>query len=274
MILTTIVAVALALSAVMALAWLVQDKTRNAGWSDVFWSYEMGLGGVFLALIPWPDGQIAWHAPAPRQWLVAILVAIWSVRLGTHILQRTLGASSEDPRYAEMRSQWKDGFQSRLFWFLQLQALAAFVLVLSVGIAAHNPAPGIRAPDVIGALVLLGAIFGEGAADTELKQFAAERANKGKICDKGLWSWSRHPNYFFEWLGWLAYPIIAINLRGQYFLGFVALSGPVFMFVLLRYVSGVPPLEDHMIRKHGGNFRVYQERVSAFFPMPPGKDAR
>ncbi len=266
MIVTTIGVTALVLSALMAAAWATQYKTRNSGWSDVFWSYEMGLGGVFLALVPW-QGEM--HVPTARQWLVAILVAIWSVRLGTHILRRTLTSSSEDPRYAEMRQQWKENFQPRLFWFLQIQALAAFVLVLSVGIAAHNPAPGIHPPDILGALVLLGAIFGEGAADQQLKQFAADKSNKGKICDAGLWGWSRHPNYFFEWFGWLAYPIIATNITGEYPWGFVALSGPIFMFVLLRYVSGVPPLEQHMIRKHGGNFRAYQEKVSAFFPTPP-----
>ena len=271
MIVTSVGIAALVLSALMAGAWFVQYKTRNSGWSDVFWSYEMGIGGVFLALVPWDGG---WHGPTARQWLVAILVAIWSARLGTHILKRTLGSSSEDPRYAEMRVQWKEAFQSRLFWFLQIQALAAFVLVLSVGIAAHNPAPGIKATDVIGAIVLLGAIFGEGAADTELRQFAADKSNKGKICDIGLWGWSRHPNYFFEWFGWLAYAVIAIDFSGHYPWGFAALSGPVFMFVLLRYVSGVPPLEEHMIRKHGGNFRAYQERVSAFFPLPPRKDTR
>ena len=271
MIVTSIGVTALALSAVMALAWYVQYKIRSAGWADVFWSYEMGLGGVYLALVPW---HAAAHGPSARQWLVAILVAIWSVRLGTHILRRTWHASSEDPRYAEMRQQWKDNFQPRLFWFLQIQALAAFVLVLSVGIAAHNPAPGINGFDVVGALVLLGAIFGEGAADTQLKQFAADKANKGKICDVGLWGWSRHPNYFFEWFGWLAYPIIATNVHGHYPWGYVALSGPLFMFVLLRYISGVPPLEAHMVRKHGGNFLAYQERVGAFFPMPPHSDSR
>jgi steroid 5-alpha reductase family enzyme len=266
MIVTTVAVTALALSAIMAGAWYVQFKTRNSGWADVFWSYSMGLGGVFLALVPWSSGG---HGPSARQFLVAILVAIWSIRLGTHILQRTLGASSEDPRYAALRGEWKDDFQSRLFWFLQIQAVAAFVLVGSVGIAAHNPTPGIRFLDLFGAFVLIAAIFGEGVADTQLKQFAAKRANKGRICDIGLWGWSRHPNYFFEWLGWLAYPIIAVDLSGYYPWGLLALSGPVFMFWLLRYVSGVPPLEAHMMKKHGGNFHAYQERVSAFFPRPP-----
>lgn len=270
----TIVATGLALSALMALAWYVQSRTRNSGWCDVFWSYEMGLGGVFLALVPWTSSagsQWHWQAPSARQWLVAALVAGWSVRLGTHILKRTLGSTSEDPRYAQMRKDWQENFQSRLFWFLQIQALAAFVLVLSVGVAGHNPAPGLRLIDALGALVLIGAIAGEGVADTQLKRFLSDKANKGKVCDTGLWSWSRHPNYFFEWLGWLAYPVIAINLAGHWPWGWVALSGPIFMYVLLRYISGVPPLEQHMARKHGGNFHAYAERTSAFFPLPPGK---
>jgi steroid 5-alpha reductase family enzyme len=266
MILTSIAAAALTLSAMMAVAWFIQMRTRNSGWADVFWSYETGLGGVFLALVPWGDGS---HGPSARQFLVAILVAIWSIRLGTHVLQRTLGSKVEDARYAALRGEWKDAFQSRLFWFLQIQALAAFALVVSVGIAAHNPAPGIGPLDIFGAFVLIAAIFAESVADTQLKQFTSVKANKGKICDAGLWSWSRHPNYFFEWLGWLAYPLIAINLGGGYPWGFAALSGPLIMFWLLRYVSGVPPLETHMVKKHGGNFHAYQERVSAFFPRPP-----
>ena len=266
MTLTTAAATALALSAIMAGAWFVYDKTRRSGWIDVFWSYAMGLSGVFLALSS-PLGHA--HAPSARQLLVAILVAIWSIRLGTHVLRRTLETGVEDPRYAIMRAEWKDDFSSRLFWVLQLQALAAFALVASVGVAAHNPAPGVRALDVFGAFVLIGAIYGESVANTQRRQFAADRANGGRICDVGLWAWSRHPDYFFEWLGWLAYPIIAINLSGAYPWGFAALSGPVFMFCLLRYVSGVPPLETHMIRKHGGNFHAYRERVSTFFPWPP-----
>lgn len=265
MIPTVVVATALALSAIMAAAWYAQYRTRNSGWVDVFWSYAVGLGGVFAALTP-AHGT---HGPSARQILVAILVGIWSIRLGTHILQRTLAAKAEDPRYAALRAEWRDGFQSRLFWFLQIQALAAWILVLCVSVAAHNPAPGIRLLDILGTFVLIGAIFGETVADTELKQFAADKANKGRICDRGLWGWSRHPNYFFEWLGWLAYPIIAIDLAGTYPWGALALSGPIFMFWLLRYVSGVPPLEAHMQRKHGGNFLAYQERVSAFFPWPP-----
>ena len=89
------------------------------------------------------------------------------------------------------------------------------------------------------------------------------------MCEAGLWSWSRHPNYFFEWLGWLAYAVMAVDLSGAYPLGWLALSGPAFIYYLLRHVSGVPLLEASMAASRGDAYRDYQARVSPFFPRPP-----
>ena len=113
------------------------------------------------------------------------------------------------------------------------------------------------------------AVCGEGLADWQLNRFKSNPANKGGINDIGLWSWSRHPNYFFEAFGWLAYPLIAIDLTGHYPWGFLALAGPACMYWLLVYVSGIPPLEEHMLRSRGEAFRAYQRRTNAFFPGPP-----
>jgi steroid 5-alpha reductase family enzyme len=112
------------------------------------------------------------------------------------------------------------------------------------------------------------AIAGAALADHQLRRFRASPANRGKVCDAGLWRWSRHPNYFFEWLGWIAYPLIAIDITGGYPLGWVAIAGPICMYWLLRHVSGVPPLEEHMLRSRGDAYRRYQARTSAFFPLP------
>ncbi len=117
--------------------------------------------------------------------------------------------------------------------------------------------------------MLLIAIVGEGVADRQLARFKAYPANKGRICDLGLWSWSRHPNYFFEWLGWLAYPILAFDPGGRWPWGWLALSGPAFMFYLLRFASGVPPTEEAMAASRGAAFERYKARVSTFFPRPP-----
>jgi steroid 5-alpha reductase family enzyme len=120
---------------------------------------------------------------------------------------------------------------------------------------------------LLAVVVLVAGVAGEALADRQLQKFKADPANNGRICDAGLWSWSRHPNYFFEWLGWVAYPLFAISTAWGW--GWLALSGPAVMFWTLRYASGVPPLEAHMLRRHGDAFRAYQARVNAFFPAPP-----
>ena len=123
----------------------------------------------------------------------------------------------------------------------------------------------------MGALILLAGIAGEALADAQLKVFRTDPANKGRVCDVGLWRWSRHPNYFFEWFGWLAYPVIAISPGDplSYPWGFAALLGPVFMYWILVYVTGIPPLEAQMLRSRGDRYRDYQSRTSPFFPWLP-----
>jgi steroid 5-alpha reductase family enzyme len=156
-----------------------------------------------------------------------------------------------------------------MFWLLQMQAYASLPLALSMFLAAWNPVPELRLQDFIAAAVFAIAIGGEALADAQLKGFARDPKNKGKVCDTGLWAWSRHPNYFFQWLGWWAYPLFAIAGFGTYPWGWLALLGPAFMYWLLVYVSGIPPLEQHMVESRGDRFRAYQRRVSPFFPLPP-----
>lgn len=254
----TFLAAAVLLSVVMAGAWALQRATGNSGWVDVVWSFGLGLAGLMLALAP--------GDAATRQIVVAVLIAAWSMRLGLHIAQRSM-RGPEDARYAAMRQEWGARFQVRLFLFLQIQAAAAALLGLSMMLAAHNPAPFPRVLDGAGIVVLLIAVVGEGVADEQLRRFKSNPNNKGRVCDAGLWGWSRHPNYFFEWFGWVAYPLLAISL--DWWWGWLALSGPAFMYGLLVHVSGIPLLEQQMLKSRGDAFRAYQARVSAFFPLPP-----
>ena len=120
-------------------------------------------------------------------------------------------------------------------------------------------------------LLLLIAILGEAWADATLARFRAEPANRGGVCEKGPWAWSRHPNYFFEWLSWLGYALLAVDPSGAWPQGWLAFCGPLLMYWLLAHVSGVPPLEKHMVASRGDAYRRYQARVSAFFPWPPRK---
>jgi steroid 5-alpha reductase family enzyme len=250
------------LAVVMTAAWLVQGWTRNAGWVDVFWTFGTGAAGVIAAI--WPLG-----APiGPRNWLVAAMAAAWALRLGLHIAERTAGGH-EDVRYARLREQWGTAYPARMFGFLMIQALAAWVLSLSMLVAARNPSPGLGWGDALGALVLVVAVAGEGLADWQMRAFRRDRANKGRVLRSGLWAWSRHPNYFFQFLGWCAYAVIALLPPGSPLIGLLALSGPVFMYWLLAHVSGVPPLEREMLASRGEAWRRYQAETSAFFPLPP-----
>jgi len=256
-------AIVVALSVIMAGAWLVQQRTGNSGWVDTIWTFGLGVTGLVTALFP-----LGGEGLSARQMVTAAFILCWSLRLGLHIARRSKGIT-DDPRYAEMARGWAADAPRRMFWLLQKQAWVTIPLALAVFLAAHNPAPGLRLQDAAAVIVLIVALGGEALADRQLRQFAGDLANKGKVCDVGLWTWSRHPNYFFEWFGWLGYPLLAIDPTGGYNWGSLALFAPACMYWLLVYVSGIPPLEQHMLRSRGEAFRAYQRRTSAFFPLPP-----
>ncbi|MFD2183384.1 DUF1295 domain-containing protein [Rhodoplanes azumiensis] len=262
--LAALVIAAVAFSMVMAVATVVERRTGNAGWVDTIWTF--GLGTVCAGAAVAPLGLDGW--PAARQLLVAGLVAAWSVRLGSHIAARAL-KMGDDPRYAALRRQWGRHAERKMAMFLQMQALVSIPMIATALLAAHRPAPGLGLPDLIGLALVVAGIAGEGIADRQLRAFRETRAAKGRICDDGLWGWSRHPNYFFEWLTWVGLAVIALDLSGAYWIGWLALGGPACMYWLLVHVSGIPPLEEHMEARHREAFRAYKARVSAFFPLPP-----
>jgi steroid 5-alpha reductase family enzyme len=263
--LEALAAITLSLSVLMAFAWLVQRRTGNSGWVDTIWTFSVGLVGAGGAL--WP---VAGHAPNTRGWLVAALVAIWSLRLGSHIALRTAHIS-DDPRYAAFAAQWGADAPRKMFFFLQNQALGSIPLVFAIFLAARFPSDALRPQDYAGVAILMLGIAGEGLADVQLKNFRANPANKGRVCDAGLWRWSRHPNYFFQWLGWLAYPAIALSPLCPW--SPATLLAPLFMYWILVHVTGIPPLEAQMLRSRGERYRDYQARTSPFFPWPPSKRA-
>jgi steroid 5-alpha reductase family enzyme len=257
-----VLAVLVAMLVVMAGGWAYQRAVRNGGWTDVFWTYGTGATCALASLAPFGGS----HLPTWRQMMVAALVAIWALRLGTYVMLR-VASHPEDARYREFRRAWGADFQRRMFSFLLTQAPATAVLSVSILLAARNPAPGLRLADIVGAGLLVVAIAGEGLADRQMQRFKALPHAPDAICEVGLWGWSRHPNYFFEWLGWLAYPVIAIRLADPW--TWAALVGPVVMFAVLMVGTGVPPLEEAMLRSKGEAYRRYQAKVSLFFPRPP-----
>jgi len=258
--------VLIAMILVMSAAWSFGLRVGNAGWTDVFWTF--GTGAALAGAALWPiDGM----PPSPRQWLVAGLVAAWSSRLGSYIAGRVLG-HPEDGRYAQFREDFGADYRLKMAGVALAQAPAAALLAVSVLLAARSPHLGLGIRDGLAVAIALIAISGETLADAQMRSFRADPANQGKVAETGLWAWSRHPNYFFEWLIWLAYPVLALDLDRP--ITWLAFTAPVVMLVLLTRVSGIPPLEAAMLRSRGDAYRDYQRRVSAFVPLPPKRAQR
>ena len=250
-----------AMVVVMVAAWAFVLVMKDGGWTDVFWTWGTTATLAAAALCPWPAAT-----PAPRQWLAAGFMVVWGLRLGLYLTPR-VATHPEDARYSGFRARWGKRYPLNMLFVTLPQAPATALLSLSVILAARDHAPAFGLRDGLAVLIFAAAIAGEYVSDGQMKRFRGDPANKGQVMDHGLWGWSRHPNYFFQWLGWMAYPAIALHPGLP--LSWLSLAAPVVMFGLLRYVSGVPPLEKVMLKTRGEAFRSYQARVSAFFPLPP-----
>ncbi len=244
------------LALVMLAGWARQRATRNAGIVDVLWA--AGLGGLALLYAALASGWL------PRRVLVAVLVGAWSLRLTLHLAAR-VRREREDGRYAEMRARLGQRFDRTMLWFFQAQALLAVLLSLAflVPCAANNT--GFTALDVLAVVVWIVALVGESIADRQLRDWRADPSHAGRTCRAGLWRYSRHPNYFFEWLHWVAYAFLATGLS----YGWVVWLAPAAMLFLIVRVTGIPPTEAQAIRSRGDDYRAYQATTSAFFPAPP-----
>ena len=241
----------------MVLAWLIQLRTKDAGIVDVFWAFGMALAGAYYA----------YKGIAP-EWLrltLAVLVVVWFSRLGFFIFYRGIH-QGEDGRYEAMRV-WL-GDRSGLGFFVFFQMQAGFIILLSLPLfaIANTPEPN---PTMValGVGIALLAFVGEATADHQLKEFRANPANKGLTCRKGWWKFSRHPNYFFEWLHWFAYPLMGFNGPYGHWLWFA----PLVMFLFLIFFTGIPFAEQQALRSRGENYKDYQQQTSMFFPWPPSK---
>lgn len=242
------------LAAIFFAAWVVQRRTRDAAVVDVAWTFSFAPLAVYYA--------VALGARDVASWLIVALVAAWSLRLGTHLLfTRLWSGRPEDGRYAELRAAKGENAQTWFFWFFQLQALSVLLLSSSIlGVLLDPP----QSLVVLGAgmAVFLVSIVGETIADRQLEAFKRDPMNRGRVCRDGLWRYSRHPNYFFEWLHWMAYPILALG--GEH--AWLTWIAPPIMLLLMTKVTGIPPTEAQALRSRGDAYREYQRTTSAFFP--------
>lgn len=250
--------------ALMALAmvglWLWQLRTGEADGVDLGWTAGLGVAAVLYAV--GLEGGLA-----ERRLLVAALAVLWSGRLAIYLWDR-VRTPGEDGRYTRLRAEWGADAQRKLFRFYQIQAVSVPLLAVQFMMAMLHPASGLRLWDFLGAAVVILSVGGESVADRQLHAWRKNPANRGRTCRQGLWRYSRHPNYFFEWLHWCGYVVIAIGAPWWP----ATLVVPLIMYVLVRYVTGIPPTEAQSISSRGEDYRRYQQTTNAFFPGPPRPD--
>jgi steroid 5-alpha reductase family enzyme len=242
----------------MAAGWGWQRRHANAGIVDVIWAAGVGAGAAMLAALGSGAGG--------SRIMLALLGGAWGLRLARHLWLRVRG-EPEDGRYRHLRAHWQ-GSQAKFFLFFQFQALLVALFALPFAAVAANAAPS-AAWATAGLAIWFVAVAGETLADRQLARFRAVAANRGKVMERGLWAWSRHPNYFFEWLHWFAYVALAVGSP----LWWLSWSGPLVMYAFLRWISGVPHTEAQALRSRGAAYRDYQRRTPMLFPRFPRKDS-
>ncbi|MGV3757502.1 MAG: DUF1295 domain-containing protein [Verrucomicrobiota bacterium] len=244
----------------MAFIWWLSVRIKNAGIVDIAWAAGFSVVAVLYGLLAHGDGT--------RRWLITSMAALWSLRLGGYLYFRVMGHHPvEDRRYAQLRLEWGAKADRKMFWFFQLQGALQLVLSLPFLLAALNPEPQVKLIEWGGFTVWLLALTGESVADAQLKQFKENPANKGGVCQVGLWRYSRHPNYFFEWLIWVGFFLFACGSPW----GWVTFFCPLLMWHFLLKVTGIPMTEELAVKTKGEPYREYQRTTNKFVPWFPKK---
>lgn len=242
----------------MFAVWVLAKRLNNAGIVDVAWA----LGFALVALIY----LVAGVGALERKLLIATMVVIWSLRLGIYLWVRVARSHpEEDGRYAALRERFPTNTWPMFLLFFELQAVLLAVLSVPFALAASNPSAMFSPWEWAGAGLWLVAMLGEAVSDWQLHRFRSRPENKGRTCRTGLWGVSRHPNYFFEWLVWVAFFVFALGTPH----GWIAIYAPVLMLYFLLRVTGVPATEAEALGSCGEEYREYQRTTSGFVPWFP-----
>jgi steroid 5-alpha reductase family enzyme len=248
---------ALVLAVAFISLWLLSLVLRDASIVDIFW-------GPGFVLVAWTAYVVA-DAAATRHQLLAVAVTIWGARLGGYLAWRNLG-KGEDRRYQAMRRHWGDRFWwVSLFTVFVLQGVIMWVVSLPVQVAMAADGTDTFWPAVtIGAALWAAGLSFETIGDIQLARFKADPANKGMVMDRGLWRYTRHPNYFGDFVVWWGFYLMALGTIDPWWTA----VGPALMSFMLLRVSGVAMLERSIGKRRPG-YEEYARRTSAFFPRTP-----
>lgn len=245
----------------MLALWLVHLLIRNAAVVDVGWAAGLGLLAIYYAF--------AGPGYPLRKYAIAAMAGIWSFRLAAYLLFARVIGQPEEGRYVQLRAEWKTNLPLRFFFFFEFQALLDLILSAPFLLACLDTRAPLGLFEKVGASIWLIGIVGEAIADAQLDAFKKNPANKGKTCRAGLWNYSRHPNYFFEWTIWVGYAVFALGSPW----GWIGLLSPALILYFLLRLTGIPATEAQALRSRGDEYRAYQRTTSAFVPWFPKKES-
>jgi len=262
----TVVSMSLVGAAVVAVLmfvlWLIHLRTGNAAIVDFGWAGGLGSLGILYAALG--------GAYSVRALLLALMAGIWGFRLAFYLLLTRVIGHPEEGRYQQLRRDWKTNIPLKFLAFFEFQALLCVVLAAPFLLAARDASPEISAPERAAVALWVLAVAGETAADIQLSNFKKNPAHKGHTCQVGLWRYSRHPNYFFEWLVWMAFALFASGSPG----GLWGLISPALILYFVLRVTGIPATEAQAVRTRGEEYRRYQQTTSAFVPWFPKRASK
>lgn len=244
---------------IMSLLFLVQVVRKQADIVDVGWAFGLGVLGIFYAFTG--DGY------GTRRVMLAVFAAGWGFRLAGYLFANRFLDPHEDGRYVALRARWRTNLQIKFFAFFQAQGLLDVILSVPFLVVAFNRSEPLSMWDYLACAVWLTSVLGEVIADGQLAGFRVDPENKGRVCRVGLWRYSRHPNYFFEWIHWWTYVLLAV---GSAYIWLTLLAPALMLYFILR-VTGIPPTEARAIESRGDAYREYQRTTSAFIPWFPRK---
>ncbi len=241
--------------AAMVVLWLASVAARDASIVDPFW-------GTGFIVVTWVTFVFS-PAPASRRMVIALLVTAWGARLSGYLAWRNLG-KGEDRRYRQMRDKWKGKFiWVSLVTVFVLQGVLMWTISLPIQIGMRSEPISVWLTGV-GVLIFASGLLFESIGDYQLARFKSNPSNAGQVLDHGLWRYTRHPNYFGDFLVWWGIYVVA-GMNGQ---AWWTVVSPILMSLLLVYVSGVALLEKSL-KERSPKYRDYVQRTSAFFPWPP-----
>lgn len=243
---------------VASLAFAIARRVKLMSIVDTIWTAGLGISAVVYHL--WMGLE------SVRSWVVLLAVCFWSFRLSFHLFKDRVLTGHEDPRYAELANHWGASAPKKFYLLFLAQIVFVALFLLPVSVAMGHGTDFGAWYDWVAVAIAVFAMVGEAIADKQLADFRRRPENKGAVCRDGFWRYSRHPNYFFEWLHWFVYVAFAYG-------ALLSWIGPIAMYVFLRFLTGVPYAERSSLKSRGSAYAAYQATTNAFFPWIPRKQS-